>query len=141
MSPEALATSKSDCFRDMQSRTEAQELRVPREPVSLQENLPDSMESSISKRKEYYNLMLSEAIEKGLEQLLIISWRAVLQIYFDKAVHAPATLAAYLAYPGVRTELQVRLAWSLIVMKRSDYEASNDSRSKDKFCQPNSTKY
>ena len=90
------------------------------------------MESSISKRKEYYNLMLSEAIEKGLEQLLIISSRAVLQIYFDKAVHAPATLAAYLAYPCVRTELQMRLAWCLMVMKRSDYEASNDSRLNDK---------
>ena len=51
------------------------------------------MESSISKRKEYRNLMLSEANEKGLEQLLITSWRAVLQIYFDKAVNAPATLA------------------------------------------------
>ena len=140
MSPEAPATMKSDCFMDMQSRTKAQELCVPREPVALQKNLQDLMESSISERKEYCNLMLSEANEKGLEQLLITSWRAVLQIYFDKAVNAPATVAAYLDYPCVRTELQVRLAWSLIVMKRSDYEASNDSRSNDKFCQPNSTK-
>ena len=53
MSPEALATMKSDCFKDMQSRTKAQELFVPREPVAVQENLQDSMESSISKRKEY----------------------------------------------------------------------------------------
>ena len=30
MSPEALATLKSDCFRDMQSRAKAQELCVPR---------------------------------------------------------------------------------------------------------------
>ena len=132
MSPEALATMKSDCFRDMQSRAKAHDLCVPREPVALQENLQDLMESSIPKRKEYCILMLSLANEKGLEQLLNISWRAVLQIYFDKAMNAPATLAAYLAYPCVRTQLQMRLSWCLMVMKRSDYEASNDSRSKDK---------
>ena len=132
MSPEALATMKSVCSRDMQTRAKAEELCVRREPVALQENLQDLMESSISERKEYCNLMLSEANEKGLEQLLITSWKAVLQIYFDKAVNAPATLAAYLAYPCVRTELQMRLACCRLVKKRSDYDASNDSRSKDK---------
>ena len=47
-------------------------------------------------------------------------------------MNAPSTVALYLAYPCVRTELQVRLAWCLMEIKRSEYEASNDSRLKEK---------
>ena len=71
--------------------------------------------------------MSSEANEIGLEQLLKISWSAALQRYFDETMHAPATVAAYLANPCTRTDLQVRLAWCLKGSKRSEYEASNDS--------------
>ena len=46
-------------------------------------------------------------------------------------MNAPSMLAAYLAYPCVRTQLQVRFAWCLMAIKRSEYEASNDSRSKE----------
>ena len=75
--------------------------------------------------------MSSEANEIGLEKLLEISWRAALQRYFDKTMHAPATVAAYLAYPCARTDLQIRLAWCLIGIKKSDYEANNHSKSKE----------
>ena len=44
---------------------------------------------------------------------------------------APATVAAYLAYLCARTDLQIRLAWCLMGVKRSEYEASNDSRPKE----------
>ena len=46
------------------------------------------MEGSYLKRKEYGFLMSSEAKEKGLEQLLEISWRVSLQKYFDKTMSA-----------------------------------------------------
>ena len=46
-------------------------------------------------------------------------------------MHAPATVAAYLAYPCARTDLQVRLAWCLMGIKKSEYEANNDSKSKE----------
>ena len=46
-------------------------------------------------------------------------------------MHAPATMAAYLAYPCTRTDLQMRLAWCLIAIKRSEYESSNDSKTKE----------
>ena len=39
-------------------------------------------------------------------------------------------MAAYLAYPCARTDLQVRLAWCLMEIKKSEYEANNDSKSK-----------
>ena len=46
-------------------------------------------------------------------------------------MHAPATVAAYLAYPCTRTDLQKRLAWCLMGIKKSEYEANNDSKSKE----------
>ena len=45
-------------------------------------------------------------------------------------MHAPATVAAYLAYSCARTDLQVRLAWCLMGIKKSEYEANNDSKTK-----------
>ena len=75
--------------------------------------------------------MSTEANEVGLEKLLEISWRAALQRYFDEAMHAPATVAAYLAHPCMRTDLQVRLAWCLMGIKKAEYEASKDSKSRE----------
>ena len=90
------------------------------------------MEGSNLKRKEYGSVMLSEASESGREQLLKISWGVALQRHFDKTMNALSTVAAYLAYPCVKTELQVRLAWCLMGIKKPEYEASNDSRPKDR---------
>ena len=97
----------------------------------MQEYLKELTENSNLNRKEYGTVMSSEANEVGLEKLLEISWRAALQRYFDEAMHAPATVAAYLAHPCVRTDLQVRLAWCLVGIKRAEYEASNDSKSRE----------
>ena len=97
----------------------------------MQEYLKELTENSNLNRKEYGTVMSSEANEVGLEKLLEISWRAALQRYFDEAMHASTTVAAYLAHPCVRTDLQVRLAWCLMGIKREEYEASNDSKSRE----------
>ena len=101
------------------------------EKRAMQEYLKELTENSSLNRKEYGTVMSSEANEIGLEKLLEISWRAALQRYFDEAMHAPATVAAYLAHPCVRTDLQVRLTWCLMGLKRAEYEASNDSKSRE----------
>ena len=75
--------------------------------------------------------MSSEANEIGMEKLLEISWRAARQRYFDETMHAPATVAAYLAHTCTRTDLQVRLAWCLMGIKKMEYEASNELKSKE----------
>ena len=75
-------------------------------------------------------MMSSEANEIGMEKLLETSWMAALQRYFDETMHAPATVAANLVYPCARTDLQARLAWCLTGIKQSEYEANNDSKSK-----------
>ena len=56
-----------------------------------------------------------------------ISWRVALQRYFDETMHAPAKMA----YPCARTDLQVRLSWCLMGVKRSEYGANNDSKLKE----------
>ena len=100
------------------------------EKRAMQEYLKGLTENSNLNRKEYGTVMSSEANEIGLEKLLEISWRAALQRYFDETMYAPATVAAYLAHPCTRTDLQVRLAWCLMGIKKAEYEASNDLKSK-----------
>ena len=46
-------------------------------------------------------------------------------------MHAPATVTAYLAYPCTRSDTQVRLAWCSMRIKKAEYEANNDSKSKE----------
>ena len=101
------------------------------EKRAMQEYLKELTENSNLNRKEYGTVMSSEANEIGLEKLLEISWRAALQRYFDESMHAPATVAAYLAHPCMRTDLQVRLAWCLMGIKKAEYEASNYSKSRE----------
>ena len=101
------------------------------EKQSMQEYLRELTENSNLSRKEYGTVISTEAKEIGLERLLEISWRAALQRYFDETMHAPAMVAAYLAYPCTRTDLQVRLAWCLMGIKKAEYEAKNDSKSKE----------
>ena len=80
------------------------------EKQAMQEYLKELTENSNLIRKEYGTVMSSEANEVGLEKLLEFSWRADLQRLFDETMHAPATVAAYLAHPCTGTDLQVRLA-------------------------------
>ena len=101
------------------------------EKRAMQEYLKGLTENSNLNRKEYGTVMSSEANEIGLERLLEISWRAALQRYFDETMHAPATVAAYLAHPCKKTDLQVRLAWCLMGIKKAEYEASNALKSKE----------
>ena len=101
------------------------------EKRAMQEYLKGLTESSNLNRKNYGTVISSEANKTGLEKLLEISWRAALQRYFDETMHAPATVAAYLAHPCTRTDLQVRLAWCLMGIKKAEYEASNDLKSKE----------
>ena len=101
------------------------------EKRAMQEYLKVLTENSNLNRKEHGTVMSSEANEIGLEKLLEISWRAALQRYSDETMHAPATVAAYLAHPCTRTDLQLRLAWCLMGIKKAEYEASNDLKSKE----------
>ena len=101
------------------------------EKQAMQEYLKELTENSNLNRKEYGTVMSSEANEIGLKKLLEISWKAALQRYFDETMHAPATVAAYMSYPCTRTDLQVQLAWCLIGILKAEYEAKNDSNSKE----------
>ena len=94
------------------------------------------MEGSNLKRKEYDTVMSLEANDNGLEQLLKFSSTVVFKKYFDKFTNATSKVAPYLAYPCVRTKLQMRLGWCMMGFKRSEYETSNVSRSKERELEP-----
>ena len=68
------------------------------EKHAMQEYVKTLTDDSNLNRKEYGTVMFSEANEIGLEKLLEISWRAAPEKYFDETMHAPAKVAAYLAY-------------------------------------------
>ena len=101
------------------------------EKRAMQEYLKRLTENSNLNRKEYGTVMSSEPNEIGLERLLEVSWRAALQRYFDETMHAPATVATYLAHTCTRTDLQVRLVWCLMGIKKAEYEASKDLKSRE----------
>ena len=54
------------------------------EKKAMQEDLQELTDSSNLKQKEYGTVIISEANEGGLEQLLKVSSRVALQRYFDK---------------------------------------------------------
>ena len=121
-----------DYVEMLKARNSAREhLMAWNEKQAMQEYPKELTESSNLNRKEYGTVMSSEANEIGPEKQLEISWWAVFQRYFDETMHAPAMVRAYLAYPCAKTDLQVRFACCLIVIKKSEYEANNDSKSKE----------
>ena len=76
---------------------------------------------------QYGTVMSSEANVEKLRNFLAGGPPEILR----ETMHAPATVAAYLAHPCTRTDLQVRLAWCLMGIKKAEYEASNDSKSRE----------
>ena len=94
------------------------------EKQAMQEYLKELTENSNLNRKEYGTVMSSEANGIGLEKLLEISWI----LRRDDACICDG--GSTLAYPCARTDLQVRMAWCLMGIKKSEYKANNDSKSK-----------
>ena len=87
---------------------------------TIQEYLKELATGSHLKGDKYGTVMSSEAYEDGLEQLVDMSWRAALQKYFDDNMNTPSTLTACLANLCVRINLQVRLMWCLVGIKKQE---------------------
>ena len=90
--------------------------------------------SSNLKRKEYGTVMSSEANENVLELLSKICWKAALQKFFDETMRTPSSVMAYpvLAKPCVRAVLQARLVRCLVGIRRREYEATIETKSREK---------
>ena len=98
---------------------------------AMQEYLKELETGSNLKRKEYGTVMSSEANENGLELLNKTSWRVALQKYFDETMRTPSSVMAYTANPCVRTDLQVRLVWCLVGIKKWEYEATIETKARE----------
>ena len=98
---------------------------------AMQEYLEELMMGLSLKRKEHGAVMLSGANEDGLEQLVKNSWSTALQKFFDETMPTPSSVTAYIANPCVRTDLQVRLAWCLVGIRRQEYEATIETKARE----------
>ena len=100
---------------------------------TIQEYLKELVTGSHLKGDKYGTVMSSEAYEDGLEQIVNMSWRAALQKYFDDNMNTPSTLTMCLANPCVRINLQVRLMWCLVGIKKQEYEDTIETKAREKY--------
>ena len=75
--------------------------------------------------------MTSKSKENGLDLLNKFSSNIGLQNYFDETMRASLSVMAYIANPCVRTDLQVRLMWCLVGIRRLEYEASIETKARE----------
>ena len=95
---------------------------------AMREYLKEPETNSNLKRKENGTVMSSEANENGLEFLNKTSWMVALQKYFDKTMHTPSSVLAYMANPCVRTDLHVRLVWCLVRIRNGSMKPPSRRR-------------
>ena len=99
---------------------------------AMQEYLKELIRGSNLKRKEHGTVISTEANENGLELQSKVSWKAALQKYFDETIRTPSSVIAYLAISCVRTILQVRLVWCLVGIRKWEYEATIETKAREK---------
>ena len=66
-----------------------------------------------------------------IEQLVSLSWKAVVLPYFEEEMRTTPKIHALIAVPYVRTELQLRFAWCMIGLTRGEYDSEERKRSKE----------
>ena len=93
--------------------------------------LETMMQGTTLKQKAYRTLESSETQAETIEQLVSLSWKAVLLRYFEEEMRTTPSIHALIAIPCVRTELQLKFAWSMIGLTREEYDSEERKRSKE----------
>ena len=78
--------------------------------------LETMMQGTTLKQKAYGILVSSEMHAETIKQLVSLLWRAVMLRYFEEEMRTSPKIHALIAVPYVRTELQLRFAWCMIVI-------------------------
>ena len=95
--------------------------------------LETMMQGTTLKQKAYGTLVSFEMHVETIEQLVSLSWRAVVLRYFEKEMRTTPKIHALIAIPYVRTELQLRFAWCMIGLTRREYDSEERKRSKEEM--------
>ena len=89
------------------------------------------LQGTTIKQKAYGTLASSEMQAETIEQLVSLPWKAVVLRYFEEEMRTTPRIHALMAVPYVRTELQLRFAWSLMGLTRGEYDSEERKRSKE----------
>ena len=89
------------------------------------------MQGTTLKQKAYGTLASSEMQAETIEQLVSLSWKAVVLRYFEEEMRTAPRIHALMAVPYVRTELQLRFAWCMMGLTREEYGSEERKRSKE----------
>ena len=82
------------------------------------------------KQKAHRTLISSEMHVETIDQLVSLPWRAVVLPHVVEEMRTTTKIHALIAIPYVRTELQLRFAWSPTGMTRKEYDSEERKRSK-----------
>ena len=93
--------------------------------------LETMMQGTTLKQKVYGTLASSEIQAETIEQLVSLSWKAVVLRYFEEEMRTLPKIHALIAVPYVRTELQLRFSWCMIGLTRGEYDSEDRKRSKE----------
>ena len=89
------------------------------------------MQGTTLKQKAYGTLASSEMQAETIEQLVSLSWKAVVSRYLEEEMRTTPRIHALIAVPYVRTELQLRFAWCMIGLTRGKYHSEERKRTKE----------
>ena len=89
------------------------------------------MQGTTLKQKAYGTLASSEMQAETIEQLVSLSWKAVVSRYLEEEMRTTPRIHALIAVPYVRTELQLRFAWCMIGLTRAEYHSEERKRTKE----------
>ena len=100
--------------------------------IAMEGYLETMLQGTTLKQKAYGTLASSEIQAETTEQLVSLPWKAVVLRYFEEEMRTAPRIHALMAVPYVRTELQLRFAWCMMVLTREEYDSEERKRSKEK---------
>ena len=93
--------------------------------------LETMLQDTTLKQKAYGTPAASEMQVETIEQLVSLTWKAVVLRYFEEEMRTTPRIHALMAVPYVRTELQLRFAWCMMGLTRGEYDSEERKRSKE----------
>ena len=98
---------------------------------AMKSYLETMLQGTTLKQKAYGTLASSEIQAEMIEQLVRLPWKAVVLRYFEEEMRTAPRIHALMAVLYVRTELQLRFAWSMMGLTREEYDSEERKRSKE----------
>ena len=96
---------------------------------AMESYLKTMIQGTTMKQKAYGTLVSSEMHAETIDQLVSLQWRAVVLRNFEGEMRTTPKLHALIAIPYARTEMQLRVAWCMIGLKRVENDSEARKRS------------